>query len=315
MENRAHAIAAGLFTIVLGVALVAVAWWFTRTDDSRLVPYLVTTKGSVSGLKVDAPVRYRGVEVGKVASVGLAREQPGAIVIRILIDPDTPIGTSTFAQLGYLGVTGLAFIGLNDDGFVQPGKVASIPMRRSILDSGEDLLTTVSEVADRVHALLDDDTVRTTRKALANVERATANAATLAEQLQPAARRLPGLADTAREALVEAKGALSDARATLAKTDGLVATVNAFTLKLDTRVGTLDSVAGSADEVGAAARTLQLDTLPRINSAAEDLVRKTRALDRVLQLLSEQPQSLVFGSGDPAPGPGERGFNAPEARR
>ena len=64
-----------------------------------------------------------------------------------------------------------------------------------------------------------------------------------------------------------------------------------------------------------AARTLQLDTLPRINVAAEDLVRKTRTLDRVLQLISDQPQSLVFGAGDPTPGPGERGFSAPEARR
>ena len=32
MENRAHAFAAGLFTLVLGAALAAVALWFNKDD-------------------------------------------------------------------------------------------------------------------------------------------------------------------------------------------------------------------------------------------------------------------------------------------
>ena len=323
MENRAHAIAAGLFTIVLGLALVGIAWWFSRSDDSRLVPHLVTSTGSVAGLKVDAPVRYRGVDVGKVAAISLSREKPGTIMVRILVDPDTPIVASTYARLGYLGVTGLAFIALNedgrtrpgDDGKAQPGERTAIPLRPSILDSGEDLLTAVSGITDRLSNLLDDDFRVKAKSTLANVERAAAHAATVAAQLGPATKQLPELIVATRATIDEAKSALADARGTIAKADGLVDNVNTFTLKLDTRLAMLNGIAATADEVGAAARTLQLDTLPRINVAAEDLVRKTRALDRVLQLISDQPQSLVFGSGDPAPGPGERGFSTPEARR
>jgi phospholipid/cholesterol/gamma-HCH transport system substrate-binding protein len=325
MENRAHALVAGIFTLLLGAAVVAVGWWFTRSDDSRLVPYLVTTNASVSGLKVDAPVRYRGVDVGKVASIGLSRDKPGTILVRILIDPDTPIVSSTHARLGYLGVTGLAFIALNDDGKAQPGEraaIASIPLKPSILDSGEDLLVQVSGIAERLSDLLDDDVRKKVKSTLGNVERATAHAAVVAAQLEPAAKQLPGLMTAAREtigeaknALGEAKNALGEVRVTLTRADELVGNVNAFALKLDSRLGMLNGVATTAEEVGAAARTLQLDTLPRINLAAEDLVRKTRTLDRVLQLISDQPQSLVFGSGDPNPGPGERGFTAPEARR
>ena len=32
MENRAHALAAGLFTLVLGAALAAVALWLNRDE-------------------------------------------------------------------------------------------------------------------------------------------------------------------------------------------------------------------------------------------------------------------------------------------
>ena len=73
MENRAHALVAGLFTLLLGAALAVVAFWFSK-DDVRLVPYMVSTNTSVAGLKVEAPVRYRGVEVGKVQSI---RIDPG----------------------------------------------------------------------------------------------------------------------------------------------------------------------------------------------------------------------------------------------
>ena len=49
MENRAHALAAGLFTLILGAALVAVTVWFSK-DDLKLVPYTLFTTGSVTGL-------------------------------------------------------------------------------------------------------------------------------------------------------------------------------------------------------------------------------------------------------------------------
>jgi phospholipid/cholesterol/gamma-HCH transport system substrate-binding protein len=49
MENRAHALAAGLFTLLLGAGLVAVALWFGK-DDVGYVSFLVSTTSSVAGL-------------------------------------------------------------------------------------------------------------------------------------------------------------------------------------------------------------------------------------------------------------------------
>ena len=76
MENRAHALAAGLFTLVLGAALAAVALWFNK-DDIKLIPYVMATTSPVTGLKAEAPVRYRGVDVGKVEEISIDAANKG----------------------------------------------------------------------------------------------------------------------------------------------------------------------------------------------------------------------------------------------
>jgi phospholipid/cholesterol/gamma-HCH transport system substrate-binding protein len=67
-------------------------------------------------------------------------------------------------------------------------------------------------------------------------------------------------------------------------------------------------MADSLEEVGTASRSFNDETLPRINTLVEQLQRETRALDRVLTSLNDNPQSFVFGSQRSKPGPGESGF-------
>jgi len=43
----------------------------------------------------------------------------------------------------------------------------------------------------------------------------------------------------------------------------------------------------------------------------DDTARTVRQLGRVADILADSPQSLLFGTGAVAPGPGEPGFVAP----
>jgi len=307
MENRAHALAAGLFTLVLGAALAAVAMWFGK-EDLKLVPYIMTTTSSVTGLKVEAPVRYRGVDVGKVDEIAIDSANSGRVRIRIGVKEGTPITTSTYGQLGYQGITGLAYVLLGDDGKSKEklesagGEIAVIRMKPSLFDDGESLFGSIIEITDKVNELLDEENRGRVKRTLANLEDVTRRAGAVAKKLEPTLEALPGL-------IHEAKSMAADARSSLKKADTLISSANGVALKLDQRMDNLTRALAGVEEVGVAARTVDDETMPRMNVLIEDLSRESRTLGRVVNTLGDNPQSVVFGTPPGRPGPGEPGFS------
>jgi phospholipid/cholesterol/gamma-HCH transport system substrate-binding protein len=306
MENRAHALAAGLFTLLLGAALVAVASWFSK-DDLKLIPYVMTTSSSVTGLKLEAPVRYRGVDVGRVDEIAIDAANDGRVRIRIGVREGTPITKSTYAQLGYQGITGLAYVLLGDDGKSREalrsgsGAVAAIRMKPSLMDDGESLFGSIVEITDKVGQLLAEENQGRVRRTLAGLEEVTQRANAVTQQLMPSLEAMPGL-------ISEAKSMATDARASLRKTDALIASVNGLALKLDQRVDRLDHAVASVEEVGVAARAVNEETVPRVHALIDDVSKETVTLGRVINTLGDNPQSILFGVPPGKPGPGEPGF-------
>ena len=307
MENRAHALAAGLFTLVLGMALAAVALWFGK-KEMEMVPYMLATTSSVTGLKVEAPVRYRGVDVGKVDEIGIDSANSGRVLIRIGVrEGSAPITASTYAQLGYQGITGLAYVLLGDDGKSKEllkgsgGEIAFIRMKPSLMDDGESLFGSLIEISDKVNQLLDDENRGHVKRTLAGLEEVTQRANAATKKLDPTLEAIPGL-------IHEARSMAADARASLKKADVLIGSVNGLALKLDQRVDTLTQALASVEEVGIAARAVGEETVPRVNALVDDLARESRTLGRVANNLGDNPQSIVFGIPPGKPGPGEPGF-------
>jgi phospholipid/cholesterol/gamma-HCH transport system substrate-binding protein len=304
MENRAHALAAGLFTLVLGAALAAVALWFSK-EDLRLIPYIMTTTSSVTGLKVEAPVRYRGVDVGKVDEIDL--DPAGRVRIRIGVREGTPMTSGTYAQLGFQGITGLAYVLLGDDGnSKQPlhssdDEIASIRMKPSLMDNGESLFGSLVEITEKVNQLLDDENRGHVKRTLAGLEEVTQRASAVSRKLEPSLDAMPGL-------ILEAKSMAADARSSLKKADQLIGNVNGLALKLDQRVDTLTPALASIEEVGVTAHAVGEETMPRMNVLLDDLSRESRAVGRVANTLGDNPQSFLFGTPPGRPGPGEPGF-------
>jgi len=134
MENRSHALLAGLFTLLLVIAAGVVAIWVSKQNLPR-VPYELIATSPVTGLSVQSEVRYQGVPVGNVESLRFVPEKPGKVLILIGIDPRTPITRATWAEIVIAGVTGISNVELRDDGTSttrldsSPGKIAQIPIR------------------------------------------------------------------------------------------------------------------------------------------------------------------------------------------
>ena len=188
MENRAYAFAVGLFTLLLGTGVVTAAMWLSGKTEAR-DSYMLETRFPVTGLNLQAPVRFRGVEVGKVETIEFQPNDARVILVRVAVRAGTPLTKGTYAQLGSQGVTGLAYVILDDDGTkperVTPGDLSyHIPVRASFLDeiagSGKELLTDVRQVAARVNLLLGDSNQAQLMRTLAGIEKATNRVSELA---------------------------------------------------------------------------------------------------------------------------------------
>src|SRR6478735_4198087 len=104
MENRAYALAAGLFTVLLSACVVLAAMWFTG-DTRQKIRYVLESHYPVTGLNEQAVVRYRGVSIGKVTTIEFDRPDPRVILIGIAIDGSVKLTRGTYAELRYQGVT------------------------------------------------------------------------------------------------------------------------------------------------------------------------------------------------------------------
>lgn len=310
MENKAHALLAGLFTVALLTATILIAMWL-RSDRTEYVPYEMATKLSVPGLNPQASVRYRGLDVGKVESIAFDPQVPGQILVRMSVKPDTPVTRATYGTLGYQGVTGIAYVQLDDDGS-NPAKlpssedqVARIEMRPSLFDNlqnkGMQILVQTEELTRRLNGMLNPDNQKMMLAAFENVSRAATEIENIPRQLQPTLAKLPVLASQADQTLASIQ-ALSKNVTTLSSN------LNTLTTSLQGPNGTAAKLTTTIDQVGTVANRLEIEILPLAHDARSTL----RALNRTINSFQEQPQSVLFGTRGRAPGPGEDGFTVPE---
>src|SRR5687767_9315290 len=102
MENKAYALAAGLFTILLIAAVIVAAMWFSG-ETYESAPYVLESKFSVTGLNEQAYVRYRGVNVGKVTDIRFDPQDPRTVLVAIVVQSDVKLTRATYAELRYQG--------------------------------------------------------------------------------------------------------------------------------------------------------------------------------------------------------------------
>ncbi|WP_322051126.1 MlaD family protein [Paraburkholderia bannensis] len=315
MENKPHAFWAGLFTIGL-LAAIALAVFFFSADHKVRVPYDLISHSSVTGLYPDAAVRYRGIDVGKVQSIQFDAKHPGQIRIRVLIDQKAPMTRSTFGTLALQGVTGIAFVQLDDNNLdlsplpTSDKQVAEIPLRPGLLDQlqrrGDALLRKLDSIASDVDQMLSEDNRKQIMNTVATMQQAASSVNVLAQQLQPTTQRLPG--------------AVEDLQKTLKSTNQLITMVNRpdgpFQMNLN-KAGTAAQQAGQAltsmnESIQELSARVGYDTLPRVDSLTDDVRSAMRSVDRAAGTFTTSPRSLLFGGAPlPEPGPGEPGFSWP----
>ena len=321
MENKSHALAAGLFVIAVAAMLAALALWLTR-DNANYEEYELSTREGVSGLQPQAAVRYKGVAVGKVTRIGFDPQINGNVLIRIAVKEEAPVSPTTYAVLGFQGVTGLAHILLDDSEAPQPqlppgpSGLPRLVLKPSpfgrLAEQAPAILGQVEEATRRINRMLGDDNQQKLTEALTQIGRAAQGVqqltqrldATVQGRLDPALAAVPQLAGDARVALQALQQAGTNV-STMADQIGQTAR------RVNEPGGALDQITAGSHALARAADAFGNTTLPRLNRATDETARAVRQFGRAAGGVTDNPQLFIYGSGRIPPGPGEPGFAAP----
>lgn len=307
MEKKINYAMVGLFVIMLGAIWLAISLWLALGDFStQYTTYRVYMNESVSGLYLDAPVKYRGVEIGKVKNIKLNPEEPGQVQLTLDIESSVPIKEDTIAVLTVQGMTGIAFVDLMggsldsplleaaDDKFypvIQTG-----PSFFTRLDmSGTELIANLNILAHALTEVLDTNGTQTLREILDNINSITGTFASRQAELERGIVSAAELLGKGAAAAAQLSSLLSQLDATAKSFEGMAATVSK----------TGENINYYVANSGAGVQQFSRQTLPELGALISELRRLADTLQGIGQHLEEDPRVLIYGRDLEMPGPGE----------
>jgi phospholipid/cholesterol/gamma-HCH transport system substrate-binding protein len=231
-------IAAGLTVLVGGVLLLAGLKLLEGRDD-----YVVRFRDqdiSLNGLETGSPVKYSGIQVGRVDAVRVDPDDVSVVLVELSLDEGTPVAENSKADLGSQGITGLKYIeltrGRSGARIREPGE--EIPAGTSLFDNlaqkADQIAGKAEVVLDRVAVLASEDRmgrlIDTSEKFLATLNGVLMDNR---ESLKTLATSMTGTAEQANLLAGELAKTAKQANALLAEATVLVKSSKATPARLD----------------------------------------------------------------------------------
>ncbi len=327
MQSQVNYTLVGLFVLLLSAALVATVSWLTLGGESRVYDrYRVYFRESVAGLNLKATVRYRGVQVGQVASIELDHEHPDQVDVVLNIERGTPIRRDTIATLSTRGLTGVASVELS-------GGAQSLPLEKKadqelpviqagpslvarLDDAFNNILTNVNNLSQRLERLLGDDNQIAITRTLQNLSTITGAVAGRADSIRQTMTNVETFTSSLAERADRMGKALDQLAAGLEKSGDLGAQVQAtladFRAVAQAVRRTADSFNRTTQDLSGLAKDGQRElqqlgqtTVPELNALLMQANELAAVMQRLAELLEQNPRALLLGKPSGRPGPGE----------
>ena len=299
----------GLFLLVAGVLLLARDSWFSEPNE-----YVVYFTGALDGLDIGADVTYRGVKVGTVKEIRLSYDdQLQDVVMPVILQIQKPGSADEVSgeQLGELVellverglraqlqtpslLTGKAIVALDmfpaQAGFVHAGNGIPLPVIPSVpsrIDQAADVLRElVASLRELPLREMTESATRTLKgleklsnskdlqEGVAHMNQLLGKLDSLSSKVE---QQLPGLLEDARGSSGDLRAAVGEIRRAAQNAADALAEVNQL-------------VASSRRDLGPES-AVQYEML----RALQELSQASKALQRTVEGLDQQPQSLIFG--------------------
>ena len=302
----------GIFVLVLGGALIAGVLWIASGGawQKKVDFYQAVADESVSGLNINAPVKYNGVEVGKVHSIRLDAANPQRVHLVFAIERGTPVQIETVAVLKTQGLTGIAFVELSGGSpngpllvATQAGELPLIRTKASLSARLENVLTNVAakidSTANSVNKLLSDENRVAFSSALADIAAVSNTVAARQATLDSTITNLGRTMENSARLSAQVSQQIDPLVARIVRSAAAVEKMGNETAAAGTQAGK------TVEAVGADVQRLTAQTVPAIQTLVNDLSALSASLRRLTEQTERNPASLIRGRGTVVDGPGE----------
>lgn len=163
-----------LFSILLFVAILSLFLVPKLREEGDL--YFINFKDiSVNGLFVGSPVKYQGVEIGKVMRIHVNPKDLNSILVDTKIRKGFPVKKDMTATLMYTGITGLKFVELSggENASENLGPRGEIRTGRGLGEKAEDIVSNIDSAVKSINFLLSPDNQKKISLFLENAEKSS----------------------------------------------------------------------------------------------------------------------------------------------
>ncbi len=167
----------GIFLIVsLVVFFVIIGFFLVPKLREAGNIYFINFKGtSVTGLFEGSPVKYQGVEVGRVSRILVNPRDINSILVYTKVSKGFSVKKDMTATLMYMGVTGQKFVelsgGSNESENLESN--GEIMPRRGLGEKAEDIVSNIDHAVQGISNLLDIENQKKISLFLENVEKSS----------------------------------------------------------------------------------------------------------------------------------------------
>lgn len=304
MERDANYVAVGAFILLAIAAAVGFLIWYNDASDGREYDvYEIYFAGSVSGLDRGSPVRYLGVDVGRVRRLAIDHKRVGRVVVIAEVDRTAPISSATRASLGLQGVTGLLYVNLKEAPEIDGSKPLAQGERYPVIDSVAsdfdtflaslpELMSRASSLLERVGRVLSDENITALADTMGNLNKATAtlpattrNVGELVEQMRATVTEIRGAAEGLRGLVGETR---PEIKLAMEKVGVVADNLAQASQRIDQLAQKSESQIGHFAEHG-------LFEMERLVRETRSAAREFRDLSRSLQ---ENPSQILYEPPD-----------------
>ena len=319
MNNKVNYTVVG-FIVLIGIVLMsAFAYWMLKpSDNEKVKTYLIYFDESVSGLNLEAPVKYRGIAVGKVTGLRINPKNSEEVEVKISILASTPIKVNTAARLTAQGITGLTFINLSLGKKDAPELVKhdgeEYPVIKTVPSFFRDVKSSFGSVTEELSATLIKMETLLDKRNQENLSMILLHTANVTKKLDT-------LLD--KETILALQHTAQHLDASSRKVDAMIPNIDKLIDKsIEWEKGVNNSLAsimqsylvirGTMDSIGMAVqrgdfnlKEITSDITPTLNRTMDDLQEVLINLEETLKDHQRSPSDILFKSEEMKKAPGE----------